>query len=141
MYLKGGKKREGGWGDHMYLKCFSQASFEGIWLGKVDGEATVDGSMDVLHGEEEAASSVSTVTCTSYTDAGVSDCVVKWLKHTCSFIPRLTHSEIVKKGRAWDHFSCHQNVAGLLPVIRNDWQQASNILHILQPTLCLTFSV
>ena len=38
----------------MYLKCFSQASFEGIWLGKVDGEATVDGSMDVLHGEEEA---------------------------------------------------------------------------------------
>ena len=46
----------------MYLKCFSEASFEGIWLGKVDGEATVNGSMDVLHGKQEAGFSVCTVT-------------------------------------------------------------------------------
>ena len=43
----------------MYLKCFSEASFEGIWLGKVDGEATVNGSMDVLHGKQEAVCTVT----------------------------------------------------------------------------------
>ena len=46
----------------MYLKCSSEASFEGIWLGKVDGEATVNGSMDVLHGKQEAGFSACTVT-------------------------------------------------------------------------------
>ena len=46
-----------------YLKCSSEASFEGIWLGKVDGEATVNGSMDVLHGKQEEGFSVCPVTC------------------------------------------------------------------------------
>ena len=48
------REKEVGGGGHMYLERFSQASFEGIWLGKVDGEATVNRSMDVLHGEQEA---------------------------------------------------------------------------------------
>ena len=146
MYLKGGKKREGGWGGgggggvictlsvsaRLPLRASGWAKWmvSPLWMG----------AWTSCMGDKRQSFTVITVTCTSYTDAGVSDCVVKWLKHTCSFIPRLTHSEIVKKGRAWDHFSCHQNVAGLLPVIRNDWQQASNILHILQPTLCLTFT-
>ena len=77
----------------MYLERFSQASFEGIWLGKVDGEATVNRSMDVLHGEQEA----ELFSEHSYMlKAGDGDYmyVVKWLKH--SLVPRLPHTGIVK---------------------------------------------